>query len=533
MRERRHQRMADGPDDASRHLIARLAERRVDRRGHDVKSREDLVGVVEPAVGADVDLRAHEDAERRELRVERRGLGEAGLDPFERKSVRHPKPRRVVGDGEIAVAFRLRPQRHRLERVAAVGPVRVRVKVAPDVADRDERGKGVPRRRVDLAAVLAQLRRDPVHPERGVDLLFAGAGELLAARLGADAVEPVLVQQELALERDPAQADVVLLRAGEVEERCAPRAGRHDAQVDLHPARDQHRRLRVAVREDALDRRGADEGGHDRRRVVAAGDDVDVADRLAEAPQAARDREQLESGLLAEPGEHRVRRGARLVEQRASRPLTERGDRLEDVLLRLRLDLRELAETAVLRGLLELVDRRDAQVVVDRSRGRRPHPRDAQEREEPGRHGRLQLLVTDRSPRRDELLDRLADRRADFRDLLEPFLLDELGERLAQIADRARRRTVRHGAEDVLALELEEVRDLVEDVRDRVVVEMEGFARHGSMLRRGAPHLGPRPSASRSDLVTARACRRRPRRRRARAGAARTRRRRPRDRAGP
>src|SRR5207302_1962517 len=89
--------------------------------------------------------------------------------------------------GEIAVAFRLRPQRHRLERVAAVDPVRVRVKVAPDVADRDERGKGMPRRRVDLAAVLAQLRRDPVHLERGVDLLFAGAGELLAARLGADA----------------------------------------------------------------------------------------------------------------------------------------------------------------------------------------------------------------------------------------------------------------------------------------------------------------------------------------------------------
>ena len=83
---------------------------------------------------------------------------------------------------------------------------------------------------------------------------------------------------------------------------------------------------------------------------------------------------------------------------------------------------------------------------------------------------------------RDELLDRFAHRRADLWDLLQALLLDQIRERLAQIADRACRRAIGDRTEDVLALELEEVSDLVEDVRDGIVVEVEGFAGHGSML---------------------------------------------------
>jgi len=49
---------------------ARLVERGVDRRGHDLEAREHVVGVVEAPVGPDLDLGPDEDAERRQLLIE-------------------------------------------------------------------------------------------------------------------------------------------------------------------------------------------------------------------------------------------------------------------------------------------------------------------------------------------------------------------------------------------------------------------------------------------------------------------------------
>src|SRR5919201_6286138 len=90
-----------------------------------------------------------------------------------------------------------------------------------------------------------------------------------------------------------------------------------------------------------------------------------------------------------------------------------------------------------------------------------------------------------RAPRCHDLLDRFGDRRPDPRDLLQSFLLRELRERLAQVADRARRRAVGDGTEDVLALQLDEVGDLVQDLRDGVIADGERIEGHAPMLRRG------------------------------------------------
>ena len=138
----------------------------------------------------------------------------------------------------------------------------------------------------------------------------------------------------------------------------------------------------------------------------------------------------------------------------------------------------------ILRGFLEFFDRRDLQVVVDGPRGRWTDARYAQEREEARRDRRLKLFVSLRSAGRDDLLDRFADRRPDLWDLLETALPDELGEWLAEVADRASGRAVRDRAEDVLTLELDQIADLVEDLRDGVVTDGEGIQGHGPMLRR-------------------------------------------------
>ena len=84
-------------------------------------------------------------------------------------------------------------------------------------------------RGLELAAVLAQLRRDPVHAEQLVDLLLGRARVRRLRRVVGDAV---LRDVEAALDRRGAQRLVVLLRPGQVLEQVAEVLGRDDPQVD-------------------------------------------------------------------------------------------------------------------------------------------------------------------------------------------------------------------------------------------------------------------------------------------------------------
>ena len=112
------------------------------------------------------------------------------------------------------------------------------------------RGSRPVARQLDLAARLAQLGRDPVQAERAVDLLLGAPGHDLAASPGVRlAREPVLVQRQALVVRHAAQLDVVLLAAGEVEQRRAERLRRHQPQVHLQAVGEPHRGLGVAARQ--------------------------------------------------------------------------------------------------------------------------------------------------------------------------------------------------------------------------------------------------------------------------------------------
>src|SRR4051812_5104645 len=355
------------------------------------------------------------------------------------------------------------------------------MEIATDVVDRRELGQRVRERRVDLAMILTELWRDPVDLERGVDLLLGLRRDLLAAGLSADAVEAVLVQQQLPLQRMAAEPDVVLLRAGEVDHRGAPGARRDDTQVDLQTAADDDRGLRVPLREHALHAGGSGERPHDRRRIVGGDKEIDVADGLAVSADAARDADPLDAAR-AERLDHLARLLARVGDQRASGGLLQRPDRLQDVLFGLRLDLRQLAKTSRLRRLFELIDGRDAELLVDDASRRGPYARHAQERDEPFGDRGFQLGVPLRCAGGDELRDSFRHRRTGLRDLGETALLQEHGHGLAQVPDRARDLPVGHRTEDVLTLELEEITDLVKDGGDAFVVDGDGIPWHESML---------------------------------------------------
>ena len=122
------------------------------------------------------------------------------------EAVGHGQRAAVIGDGDVLEAGVARRPRHRPGVGAAVGGRRVHVQVAAHVLEGDE-----PRQRagfggLDLAAILAQFRRDERQPERLVDALLGLAGD---ERAVVHAIEPVFVQLEAALDRAVAQGDVV------------------------------------------------------------------------------------------------------------------------------------------------------------------------------------------------------------------------------------------------------------------------------------------------------------------------------------
>jgi hypothetical protein len=80
----------------------------------------------------------------------------------------------------------------------------MRVQIAANVAEIDEVGKMMFAGKLDLSAVLAQLRRYIVEPESIVDLGFGRTGDA-TVRIE----EPVLVELPAAHIRHTAQGDIV------------------------------------------------------------------------------------------------------------------------------------------------------------------------------------------------------------------------------------------------------------------------------------------------------------------------------------
>ena len=190
----------------------------MDAGDHPVERLDQVVGIVERAVEADVDLRAGEQAEAAFALVPGADL----LDPLPEALggdvVAEAVAGRVVGDRHVGVAALASRRRHLLQRVAAVGEGGVGVQVAADVAEGDQVGQLAFARRLQLAAPLAQLRLDVGVAERRVDVLLALA-ELDPAALAVG--DAVLGDREAAGHRLFAQLHVVGLGAGEVLQQVA------------------------------------------------------------------------------------------------------------------------------------------------------------------------------------------------------------------------------------------------------------------------------------------------------------------------
>ena len=283
-----NERVLDRGNEAPRGRLRVLAEGGVRRGDDDIQLGEEIVVVVEPAVGEDVHLRAGEDGDAAGRTV---GLAH-GLDVLAETLRREPVGLHagpgVIGhrDGVEAAGSGLLGEP--FDREPPVGGEGVGVQLGGDVGQLDQVGQN----RVELAAILAELGRNPRQPQSLVDGLLGGRGHRLDAPLlgglvlpGAVGKEAVLVEPQLSLDRPLPQEHIVLLGAGEVEQGRPEGPFVDDPQIDLNARPEPHRALGLARGEHSHDAVHAHQGAAQRRGVRPRGEDVDVADRLPAAPQ--------------------------------------------------------------------------------------------------------------------------------------------------------------------------------------------------------------------------------------------------------
>ena len=128
---------------------------------------------------------------------------------------------------------------------------------------------------------------------------------------------------------------------------------------------------------------------------------------------------------------------------------------------------------------LELVERLDAELLPDPGRGLRPETRQLHEEDDLGRDAGLLLRQRLDLADLDDLDDLLLDRLADALQLLRATVERELGDGARRLAHARGRAAVGDDAEGVLALELEQVAEELDLVRDLGVLRSSG---HSAMI---------------------------------------------------
>ncbi len=163
--------------------------------------------------------------------------------------------------------------------------------------------------RLELATVLAQLRRDQLVAQEAVEL-FLGPEAVHLTRLGdRDAVLRDREPSPLGL---LAERDVVVSRPREVLQQAAEVLRRDDSQVEPEPLLRDDGGLRVAVRGHLEHPGQRDEVRRQRRGVGGGRDHVEIPEGLLPAPHASRARDvDRRRGARGAPRRRRGRPGGR------------------------------------------------------------------------------------------------------------------------------------------------------------------------------------------------------------------------------
>jgi hypothetical protein len=260
----------------------------------------------------------------------------------------------------------------------------------------------------------------------------------------------------------------VRLGAGEILHRRAAALGRHEPEVGLLSAAQEHAGLRVATTEHTLDKAVGREPVHD-GGGGADGEHVEVAARLT-APAEAPDRDEFHVPFLLSQRRHERGGGFRRVcHEVAAGMAPVVCERLEHRFLLARTHAPDLPDAAILQRGVEIVQGADPQLRMQLAHGSRTHALQPCQIEEGGRELGEELPVVLGPAGLRDLAHFLREVAADARDL----------QQLRFIEVRQALRGARHAVggiavganlERVLPLDLEQVGYFPEQARDREVI---------------------------------------------------------------
>ena len=181
------------------------------------------------------------------------------------------------------------------------------MKSAPQVFRFDQARQLPVRRRLKLAAVLAQLRRDVIQIERAIQFrLFADRWNLLRRllllcfRIRWRFAEPIFIQRPAALQGPASDLDVVLLAPRKIIESERIFRRRDNAQVTLNSRAQTHTRFRRPLGDDRFDQRMLNEHHGNFRRRRGRHDEIEIAHDLLPAPITSSDANVERLGVCAQ-----------------------------------------------------------------------------------------------------------------------------------------------------------------------------------------------------------------------------------------
>ena len=337
------------------------------------------------------------------------------------------------------------------------------MQVALDVLQLDQRRQLSLARRLQLAGVLAQLRRNELVTQPVVDLYLVRETQLL---LGLDDGDRVLGDRETVLHRALSQRDVVILRAGEVLEQVAVGLGRDDAEIEAEAFVGEDSCLRRAVRHHLDHPLELREVLREGLRILRRGDDVEVPEGFL-APARTPGLGNLHGrGVLTKNRDDGEQRTESVTEEPPIRRfLLLLGERLQDPFLRLCAEPRECAQLLLLGRPFQFLDRRHAELAPDSGRGLRTQAGETHEADDLRRDNLLALRQGVHLAVLDDLDDLFLDRLADALQLLGAAVEGQFGNGTGRLANSGGRASVGEHAERGLSLELEQVGEQLELIR--------------------------------------------------------------------
>ena len=360
-------RIFHGAENALGHFVLGQLKRVVNAGDDVVQFRQKIVLKVQAAIPQDIDFRTGENPELVSVVrfVQLADVVDLFAQPFFIEAVGLNGGFAVISDAQVLKSQIAGGLGHVFEGILAVAGPGVIVKRAAEIGQLDQLRQVAFLRRFDFATVFAKGGIDVAQAERAVEIgLVVDLWRRGFAAFGGS--EAIFVQGESLFEGAAAESDVVFLAAGEVGQSEGVFLIGHGAEIALDAVFQADRGFGGAMNEDFFGPWLFDKEIHEGLRFLRRHDEVEIVDGFLATAHAPGGFSPAGVGMRAETFENLFDQDGHVAEAESPGVTFAVGDSFEDFLHALGSEPGEFGRFARFANVLELFDRIDAQLVVER-----------------------------------------------------------------------------------------------------------------------------------------------------------------------